>query len=96
MRKGETVQQREPRVRDANNNPLTGGTTIAAESTAGALGGDTDTVLPDTQSQSFTFFSVTLSDDDTNENDPPVSVTVTVHVRSTNGNADVSITGTID
>lgn len=84
------------RVRDANNNPLTGGTTITAEATEGELGGATDFVLPDTQSQSYTFFTVTLSDDDTEETDPPISTTVTINVASQNGNAQVSITGTID
>ncbi|TPW10991.1 MAG: hypothetical protein FD129_1774, partial [bacterium] len=50
------------RVRDANNNPLVAGTTIGAEATVGNIGGDNDVVLPDTQSQGYTFFSIILSD----------------------------------
>jgi adhesin/invasin len=84
------------RVRDANNNPLTAGTTISAEATEGDLGGQTNFVLPDTQSESYTFFSVTLTDNDTEETDPPLSTTVTINVASQNGNVQVSITGTID
>jgi hypothetical protein len=82
------------RVRDANENPLTSGTTIAVSSTAGTLGGDVEFTMPDTQSQSYTTFQVILSDSDT-EQDRAEAATVTVSVRSQNGNRNASITGVI-
>lgn len=82
------------RVRDANNNPLTGETTISVMSTEGSLGGDTDLELPDTQNQAFTTFEVTLSDANP-ESDQPKPVTVTVSVASRNGNRSARISGTI-
>jgi hypothetical protein len=84
------------RVRDANNNPLVGGTTIAAAATVGEVGGDNAVELPDTQDDAYTFFSVTLSDDDSAEAAPPVGTTLTITVASPNGNATASISGTID
>lgn len=84
------------RVRDANNNPLVGGTSITAEATVGAVGGDTNVVLPDTQSQGYTFFSVTLSDDNPGDGDPAQVTTLTIEVASRNGNATTSISGTIN
>jgi adhesin/invasin len=85
------------RVRDANNNPLTGGTTIQATTTEGSLAGDDNFVMPDTQDDRYTFFSVTLSDDDPGDSDPAASVTVEISVRSEeNGNETVSITGVLN
>ncbi len=82
------------RVHDANDNPLTGGTAITVESTAGDLGGDTDIVLPDTQSPGYTTFQVNLSDNDP-ATDELQYVTVTVKVESQNGNRTAILTGTI-
>lgn len=79
------------RVRDANNNPLTGGTTIAVEATEGNIGPD-QFVVPDTQSPSYTTYTTVLSDDDRDE-DEARAVTVTVTVTSQNGNATTSLTG---
>ena len=84
------------RVHDANDNPLVGGTTIAAQTTTGLLGGDNDVTLPDTQSPLYTFFAVTVSDNNTADTDPVQSATVTIGVKSQNGNARASLTGTID
>lgn len=84
------------RVRDANNNPIVGGSTITAKATSGDLGGDTDFTMPDTQSDAYTYFSVTLSDSDSGDTDPPRRATVTIKVQSQNGNGLVSITGTVD
>jgi len=84
------------RVRDANNNPLTGGTMIAAEATVGEVGGDVDVVLPDTQDDGYTFFSVTLSDGQPGDNDPTQVTTLTITVTSQNGNATADISGSID
>jgi hypothetical protein len=83
------------RVRDANFNPLTQGTEISVTATGGTLGGDVGFVLPDTQSQAKTTFSVVLADDDP-EQDITATVTVTVSVESRNGNATASITGTVN
>jgi hypothetical protein len=83
-------------VRDANNNPLTGGTSISVEANAGTVGGTSSFTLPDTQSQSYTTFTAVLSDDDAAESDPPTSVTILVSVGSQNGNRQASVTGTID
>lgn len=74
-------------------NPLVGGTSIKVTSTAGTLGGDTDFVLPDTQSRAYTHFSVVLSDDDI-ETNLPAAVTITVKVTSQNGNIGGFVTGT--
>ncbi len=83
------------RVRDLNNNPLTGGTKITVEATAGNLAGDTDIVLPDTQSAEYTTFHVTLSDDVPDE-DLVRPTTITVKVTSENGNRAATITGTLN
>lgn len=82
------------RVRDANFNPLASGTTIKVSTTKGSLGGDTDVLLPDTQSQAYTEFQAVLVDDDA-ENDVASAVVVTVTVKSPNGNKSAIITGTI-
>ncbi|MDM7914934.1 MAG: hypothetical protein QUU85_06665, partial [Candidatus Eisenbacteria bacterium] len=80
------------RVRDANFNPLVGGTSITMSATAGELGGDVGFTLPDTQSRSYTMFGGTLSDDDPETNEPE-SVTITVTVTSQNGNRAARVTG---
>jgi hypothetical protein len=82
------------RVRDANGNPLVGGTSITVAATGGRLGGDVGITLPDTQSQSYTYFSVVLSDADV-ETDLAEPVTVTVTVASENGGRSASVNGTI-
>jgi hypothetical protein len=82
------------RVRDANSNPLTGGTVIHLTSNAGDLQGDVDFTLPDTQSQAFTTFHAVLADDNAGT-DQPQSVTVTVSVTSQNGDGAASVTGTL-
>jgi hypothetical protein len=80
-------------VCDDLGNPLVGGTSIKVSATAGTLGGDTDFVLPDTQSRAYTHFSVVLSDDDI-ETNMPAAVTVTVKISSQNGNVGAYVTGT--
>lgn len=82
------------RVRDANENPLTGGTSIVLRVTDGRLGGDTDLVLPDTQSSGYTTFSATLGDGDPTTV-MPTATTITVQVVSENGNRSASVSGTV-
>ncbi|MFO7609324.1 MAG: invasin domain 3-containing protein [Candidatus Krumholzibacteriia bacterium] len=79
------------RVRDANFNPLTAGTTITVETNLGELGGETTLVLPDTQSPEYTSFEATLTRGD----DDPGPVTVTVRVVSRNGDRSASVSGTL-
>jgi hypothetical protein len=83
------------RVHDANENPLTGGTTIKVTTTAGQLGGAIDIELPDTQSSSYTTFQAVLSDADATV-DRAQSVTVTVTVKGKNGPGTAFITGTMN
>ena len=83
------------RVRDANNNPLTGGTQIEVSTTAGSIAGDTDIVLPDTQSSEYTTFQVSLSDD-TPDEDVARPATIAVQVTSENGNRTAIINGTVN
>jgi hypothetical protein len=82
------------RVRDANFNPIVGGSQISVTTNNGTLGGQTDFTMPDTQDDSYTFFSVTLSDDDS-AIDEERSVTVTINVTSPNGDRQEFLTGTI-
>jgi len=82
------------RVRDANFNPLTEGTSITVTTTAGGLGGVTEFVLTDTQSDDYTTFQAVLSDPEP-EVDVASDVTVTVTVKSQNGNKTTFITGTL-
>ena len=81
------------RVYDQNENPLTQGTAILVTTTAGKVVGDIDTVLPDTQSQGYTYFSVVLADDDV-QTDEVSAVTVSIKVTSQNGNLSTTLTGT--
>jgi hypothetical protein len=81
------------RVYDQNQNPLTLGTTISVTTSAGKVAGDIDTVLPDTQSQGYTYFAAVLSDDDP-RTDEANAVTVAIKVTSQNGNLTTTITGT--
>ncbi len=82
------------RVRDANDNPLTGGTSIKVSATAGLLGGATDIELPETPSHSYTTFQAVLADSDVETNQEQ-KVTVTVTVKGKNGPGVAFITGTI-
>jgi len=84
------------RVSDQNGYPLAQGTQISVESTAGAVLGDVDVYFPDTQSQSWTYFSFVLFDNNTEEADPPVIAAVAITVSSPNGDASLLITGTMD
>jgi hypothetical protein len=83
------------RVHDDNDNPLAGGTQIEVTTTAGNLAGDTDIVLPDTQSSDYTTFRVSLSDDAPDE-DLARPATITVKVTSPNGNETAVINGTVN
>ena len=80
------------RVRGANNNPLVAGTTISVSIAAGTLG-DFSIVLPDTQSEAYTWFTAILSDDVPEEIEAE-AVTVTITVTGQNGNASTWIAGT--
>jgi hypothetical protein len=81
-------------VGDYLGHPLVEGTTISVTASAGALGGDTQTVLPDTQSPAYTFFEAVLTDADIETNEPQ-TVTITINVTSQNGNLSTFVTGTI-
>ncbi len=83
------------RVHDANDNPLTGGTTIKVTTTTGLLGGTTEFELPDTQSSSYTTFSVVLADADPTTIEPKTA-TVTVSVKGKNGPGSTFISGTVN
>jgi hypothetical protein len=82
------------RVADDNGNPLTEGTTISVETTAGELFGQTDVTLPDTQSPDLTVFEVLLSDDDPGTVQTR-SIWLTISVVSQNGDAAIFYPGTI-
>jgi hypothetical protein len=82
------------RVRDANFNPLTSGTTVKVTASKGQLAGDADVLLPDTQDPGYTFFSVILIDDDP-ETDVAGAAAVTITVKSPNGNRSAIVTGTM-
>ena len=79
------------RVRDANFNPLTSGTTVKVTASKGQLAGDADVLLPDTQDPGYTFFSVILIDDDP-ETDVAGAAAVTITVKSPNGNRSAIVT----
>jgi hypothetical protein len=81
------------RVYDQNENPLTQGTTITVTTTAGVVAGAVDEILPDTQSQGYTYFTAVLSDDDAGT-DEANAVTVSIKVTSQNGNLTATVTGT--
>jgi hypothetical protein len=80
------------RVYDQNENPLTMGTAVSVTATGGKVAGDIDIVLPDTQSQGYTYFMAVLSDDDP-RTDEANAVTVSIKVTSQNGNLNASVTG---
>ncbi|HEX7343074.1 MAG TPA: hypothetical protein VF398_02335, partial [bacterium] len=84
------------RVSDQNGYPLIHGTEIEVETTAGAVIGDTEVIFPDTQSQSWTYFTFVLFDPDVAEIADPVVAAVTISVTSPNGNATVIIQGLMD
>jgi adhesin/invasin len=82
-------------VWDLNHNPLSSGTNITVTPTAGSVAGDLDVTLPDVQA-GYTDFAFSLCDDDPGDVDPPTSVSVTIQVTSRNGDATVTILGTIN
>jgi hypothetical protein len=84
------------RVSDQNGYPLAHGTEIQVEPTAGAVLGDVGVIFPDTQSQSWTYFTFVLFDSDAEEVDPAVLAAVSITVTSPNGNGTVIIQGTLD
>ena len=88
-------------VNDTSNlRPLEGGSTISVIATVGIVSGDVNITMPDTQARGpkTTEFSFTLSDDEPLDEFPntPVPSTVTILVISPNGNAQITITGTVD
>ncbi len=85
-------------VSDPNGNPLSPGTTIKVSVSGPGSGdlelsGDTDINLQDTQSQSFTQFSVTLRDRVVGGAFGPVEVKI--EVQSQNGNVTRKYVGTV-
>ncbi len=84
------------RISDQNGYPLVHGTHIVIVPTAGGVLGDVDLILPDTQSQGWTYFSFVLFDTDGEDVDPPVLAAVSISVTSPNGSGSVLIQGTLD
>ncbi len=84
------------RVSDQNGYPLAHGSEIKVEPTAGAVLGDANVIFPDTQSQSWTYFSFVLFDNDTEETDPAVLAAISINITSPNGNASLLISGSMD
>ncbi len=82
-------------VWDLNQNPLSAGTNISITSSGGSLAGSLDVTLGDIQFGG-TSYAFALCDDDPGDGDPPVSVSVTIEITSRNGDATVTILGTID
>ncbi|MFH1679380.1 MAG: invasin domain 3-containing protein [Candidatus Eisenbacteria bacterium] len=82
-------------VRDVYGNPLTHHTLVEVTSTSGTLAGDIVFDMPDVIS-GHTGFSFYLADAVPGDPDPPLSVFVTIRVTSVNGNASITISGTID
>lgn len=82
-------------VSDQNNNPLAGGQSIkvTTEGEGVELRGDVDITLPDTQSRAWTFFSFSLADKDTAN--VARSVGIRIETTGPNGNAALSISGTV-
>ncbi|MFH1276762.1 MAG: invasin domain 3-containing protein [Candidatus Eisenbacteria bacterium] len=82
-------------VSDFNGNPLTQHTTVAVSATSGTLAGDIDFDLPDAIGGT-TDFGFYLGDATPGDPIPPVPVFVTISVTSLNGDASITIPGTID
>jgi hypothetical protein len=81
-------------VSDQNRNPLVAGTNITVSTDVGTVAGDKNLVLEDTQSRAFTQFSFVLTNanpDSTKTKD----ATVEIKVNSLNGNASLTIRGTM-
>lgn len=93
-------------VQDHNSYPLVSGTTISVETTVGTISGTRNVILPDIQQGGLgrTFFTFSVADDDPADTDPPSAALVTISVTSPftgtcpggNGNATVTISGTVD
>ncbi|MEE9450217.1 MAG: carboxypeptidase regulatory-like domain-containing protein [Ignavibacteriaceae bacterium] len=77
-------------VSDGNNNPLAKGNSISVTVEEGniTLLGDTDYILPDTQSEAFTHFSFSAFD---SEPDTLNAVNAVIKIQSTGPNGDESI-----
>ncbi len=82
-------------VSDENRNPLVEGTTIKVTSNEGEVSGATDVTLDDTRSRGATFFSVRLTNSEPATLQGPTPTTITIDVGGTNGDASVSLFGTL-
>lgn len=80
---------------DVNGNPLTRHTTVEVASTSGNLAGDIDFSLPDAVG-GYTDFGFYLGDSTPGDSIPALPVFVTISVTSLNGDASITIPGTID
>lgn len=81
-------------VSDGNGNPLVEGTTISVKVDEGDIkvSGDTDIILPDTQSKNFTSFSF-LAYDSKPDTTVTKKATITISTSGPNGDKKISITG---
>lgn len=83
-----------------NDRPIEGGSTITVSTTVGAVSGDVNVTMPDTQDRGpkTTLFSFTLSDNEPAEDPPvpPIPGTVSILVLSPNGIFQITISGTVD
>jgi len=82
-------------LHDVYGNPLTHHTSVEVTTTSGTLAGDIQFELPDVIG-GYTSFSFYLADALPGDPDPPLAVFVTIQVTSLNGNASITIPGTID
>jgi hypothetical protein len=82
-------------VSDALGHPLSEGTTITVEATAGTVVGNVEVELPDACG-GYTDFAFYLLDDNPTDTDPPAAVFITIEVKSRNGNRQLLIQGTLD
>jgi hypothetical protein len=93
-------------VSDPAGRPLVGGTRISVSTSAGAISGTANVILPDTQQggPGLTFFSFAVVDDDPADTDPPSEALVTIAVASPigpicpggNGDVAVAFSGSVD
>jgi adhesin/invasin len=93
-------------VSDPAGRPLVGGTRITVTTSAGAISGTSNVILPDTQrgGPGITFFAFAVVDDDPGDDDPAADALVTVSVVSPisatcpggNGDLAVSFSGSVD
>jgi hypothetical protein len=82
-------------VSDALGHPLTEGTAITVEATAGTVVGNVEVELPDACG-GYTDFAFYLLDDNPTDTDPPAAVFITIEVKSRNGDRQLIISGTLD